>query len=243
MKIVLLSCFLLLFFIPEISFSADSNPVWGSDMYAGSQIDTRSQSYSFIGFGLDRSLNDHLAIKGKVFFDYLTYKYSSDNDIVNAKGPGGKFTLGITYFKPDFFLAVSGGVDTRKTSLSPDDKGSEARGTHTGAVLEAMLWKKLSEAFSAEVLGSYNTSGDNLWGRARFKYTIPEPVSSGRQKILIGLEGVAQGNSDYSSYQVGTILELQRIKENFSVLLNAGFKHNVSIPDSGYLGLEFYHRF
>jgi hypothetical protein len=240
---LLLSCALTIFLIPSVSYGTDSNSLWATEMYAGGQADTRGQSYSYLGAGLDRNVTENFALTGKVFLEYLTYKYMTNDMQVDANAPGGRLMFGAKYFRSDLFLTLSAGVSTRDTSLSPDDKGSDVRGTRIGAAVEAMLWKKLSEKFSTEWLGSYNSSDDSLWGRARFKYLLPWFLSSERQRILIGIEGIAQGNHEYSSYQAGTTVELQRIKENYSILLSTGYRTNDSIPNSAYMGLEFYHRF
>lgn len=217
---------------------------WGLEMYSGWQADTEGQGCGYIGAGLDRNVSDHWALTAKVFSSYLYYKYESEPGIVKAKAPGLKLQVGTKYFDRGTYLIITGGLDYRDTSLRPDDKGSNVRGSRGGVTFEALYSRDLSERVVVELIGSYSTIGDTLWGRGRLKHLVSS-LSGGKtnQKVFVGIEGVGQGNSDYSASQIGAFAEIQRIKEQFSVLLSAGYKHSNSISSLGYIAIEFYRRF
>lgn len=217
---------------------------YGLEMYSGWHTDTEGQEFGYLGTGIDRIISEHLALTAKVFSSYSYYKYDSDAGTVRAKAPGLKFLIGTKYFNVGEYFIVSGGLDYRDTSLSPDDEDSPVRGAKTGAILEILYNKDLSKMYVAGLMGSYSTIGDSLWGRGQFKYLLPafsEDITD--RKVFIGMEIIGEGNSDYSAFRMGPTIELQKIKQKFSVLLSGGYKHTNSISSSGYFGIDFYYRF
>ncbi|MBU2563694.1 MAG: cellulose biosynthesis protein BcsS [Actinobacteria bacterium] len=228
----------------EAADTKDKTPApvtYAQEMYSGWYTDTEGQGYGYIGAGLDRIMSDHWALSAKLFTSYMYYKYDSGSDTIKAKVPGVKLLIGTKHFYKGTYFIISGGIDYRNTSLSPDDESSSVRGSKTGAILEAIYSKDISERLVIDLMGNYGTIGDSLWGRGRLKYLFSGDGVN--QKVFIGIEGTGEGNSDYSAYRVGPIVELQIIKQGFSVLLAGGYKHTNSISSSGYLGIELYYRF
>jgi hypothetical protein len=224
--------------------AAEGYDKYGAEMYTGVQFDTEGQWFGYLGFGIDRLIDDHWSLTAKIFGSYLQYEYDSDSLAVEAKAPGVKLMVGTKYSDTGFLLILSGGVDYRDTSLTPDDITSSVSGSKTGAVFDALFIKDLSQEIVLELLGSFSTIGDSLWGRQRFKHIIPSlSGESKNRKVYIGFETVGEGNSDYSGFKVGPLFEIQNITKKFSVLFNAGYKTSDSISDAGYFGIEFYHRF
>lgn len=217
--------------------------VYGVEMYSGCQIDTHGQGYGYIGAGLDRNVSDHWALTAKIFGSHLIYEYESNADEIKARAPGVRLHAGAKHFDIGEYFIITGGLDYRDTSLSPDDKESDLRGAKTGASLECIYSKYVSERVVLDLIGIYSTIGNFTWGRARLKRLIPSiSVNTGRQ-IFVGVEGTGEGNSDYSGYSIGSLIEIQKIKQRFSLLLAGGYKHTDSISDSCYLGLELYCKF
>lgn len=217
---------------------------YAAEMYAGWSIDSEGQGYSYIGVGFDRIISKRWALTAKIFGNYNYYEYDSDLDIVEAKAPGLKVLIGTKHFKRGEYFILTGGLDYRNTSLSPDDKNSQLKGSKTGVIFETLYSKDLSGNFVLDLIASFSSIGDSLWGRGRFKYMLPSfSGDEVKRKVFIGIEGIGEGNSDYSAYRIGPIIELQNVKKKFSVLLDGGYKHTNSISSSGYFGIEFYHRF
>lgn len=218
--------------------------VYGAEMYTGWSMDTEGQWFGYLGLGLDRTISDHWALTVKTFGSYSYYDYESGLRVITAKAPGAKLMIGGKYFDTGVLLVMTGGLDYRDTSLSPDDTGSSVRGSQTGAVFEVLYLKDLTERSVIELLGSFSTIGDSLWGRARYKHLIPSlSKRSSIRKVYAGIEVIGEGNSDYTAYRIGPLFEIQNISKNISLLFDAGYKHTDSVSSAGYFGIELYHRF
>jgi len=229
---------------PELSVGAEKLPaVWGSEMYAGIQMDSSRNSYSFIGLGVDRIINEQWSFAAKIFPYYMTYEYKSGDNMIKATVPGGKITLGANYYRDNTLIAPSVGFEFKDTHLKPSDPESDTEGQRAGAVFEVYFNRPLSEAVTSELLGSYHTLGDGFWGRARVKNKIKFLSGGNRHNVSIGIEGIGYAGNDYSGYQIGGLLELQKLVEQYSILLASGYRHSQNSTDSIYIGIESYLRF
>ncbi len=243
-KLAFLVFFLFLFpGMPLSAFGGDGP--WGAEMYTGVQGDTQGQVFTYLGGGVDYSVGGAWALTIKTLGSYQIYKYVGTTDEVEAKAPGLRLQAGVKYARGDAYLILTGGVDYRNTSLNPDDPGAEVREAQTGVIIEAINGKEhfLSEKISMDLIGSFSTLGESFWGRARLKHLLAPLSNEGERKVSVGMEVAGGGSDDYASFQVGAVLEVKNLTKRFSVLFASGYRHNEGIPGSGYLGLEFYHRF
>jgi hypothetical protein len=210
------------------------------EIYTGGTVDTRGQGYEYFGLGVGQPLNDHWTFMGKLVGNYLHYEYDSGSPNIKAKAPGARFQIGPKYYSEGRYFILTGGLDYRNTSLSPNDPGSTTKGARTGATVEAIYSQDLVEKLTMDLIVSYSSIGNFTWGRGRFKHLAS--AKPGVQKIFVGIEGIGQGNRDYKAQQVGPMVELQRVKEQFSIVLSSGYKHSSAVSHSGYFGIELYYK-
>ncbi|MGE5302606.1 MAG: cellulose biosynthesis protein BcsS [Alphaproteobacteria bacterium] len=230
---VLWFAFIFTFHVPRLVASE-------LELYTGVNLDTRAEGYEYFGLGLGQSLNDHWIFMEKAIANFLHYEYDSNSHMIRAKAPGAKFQIGPKYVGEGRYFILTAGLDYRNTSLSHADPKSETKGARTGGTVEAIYSQDLFARLTTDLIINYSSIGNFTWGRGRLKYlTSAEP---GTQKIFLGLEGIGQGNSDYTAQQVGALFELQRLRENFSISLSGGYKHSSEFSHTGYFGLEIYYK-
>jgi hypothetical protein len=210
------------------------------ELYTGVTIDTQAQGYEYFGIGYGHPITDHWTFMGKVIGNFLHYEYESGSDNIRAKAPGARFQIGPKYFTEGRYFILTGGLDYRNTSLSRDDPKSKTKGAKTGGTVEAIYSQDLIARLTTDLIVNYSSIGNFTWGRGRLKHlTFATP---GAQKLFFGIEGIGQGNSDYTAQQAGLIFELQRVKEQFSIVLSGGYKHSSTFSNTGYFGLEVYYK-
>lgn len=227
--------------------------VWGSlfvwpaivmaselELYTGASVDTRGQGYEFFGVGFGQQISDRWTFMEKLIGNYLHYEYDSGSRNISARAPGVRFQIGPKYFTEGLYFILTAGLDYRNTTLSRRDPDSETKGGRTGGTVEAIYSQDLLPRFTTDLIINYSSIGDFTWGRGRFKYLAFS--TPGAQKLFIGIEGIGQGNSDYTAQQVGPVIEMQLLKQQFSVAFSAGYKHSSSFSHTGYFGLELYYK-
>ena len=226
--------------------------VWGSffylstvmaselELYTGATVDTEAEGYEYFGLGVGQSLSDHWTFMEKLIGNFLHYEYESGSHNIRAKAPGVRFQIGPKYFTEGRYFILTAGVDYRNTTLSRNDPKSKTKGAKTGGTIEAIYSQDLLARLTTDLILDYSSIGNFTWGRGRLKYLTS--TTPGTQKLFVGIEGIGQGNSDYTAQQAGVIVELQRVKEQFSVVLSGGYKHSSTFSNTGYFGLEVYYK-
>jgi hypothetical protein len=210
------------------------------ELYTGASVDTEAEGYEYFGLGLGQSINDHWTFMEKLIGNYLHYEYDSGPHTIRARAPGVRFQIGPKYFSEGRYFILTAGLDYRNTTLSRSDPKSKTKGGRTGGTIEAIYSQDLLPRLTTDLIIDYSSIGNFTWGRGRLKYlTFATP---GTQRFFIGIEGIGQGNTDYTAQQVGPMIELQRVKEQFSVVLSAGYKHSSTFSNTGYAGLELYYK-
>jgi hypothetical protein len=95
-------------------------------------------------------------------------------------------------------------------------------------------------------LVNYSTADRYTWGRLGFKEQISNRAWERPNAVFLGVEGIAQGNHDIRSNQVGGLLEISNVPTNVSVMFKAGYKRstfNVGPAATGpYFSVGFYRR-
>ena len=210
------------------------------ELYTGASVDTRGQGFEYFGLGLGQPLDDHWTFMGKLMGNFLHYKYESDSKLISATAPGVRFQIGPKYVGEGRYFILTGGLDYRNTALNRNDPKSTTQGGKTGGTVEAIYSQDIVDRITMDFIINFSSIGNFTWGRGRIKYLTF--VTPGSQKLFFGIEGIGQGNNDYRAQQVGPIFELQRLKEQFSIVLGAGYKHSSSFSRSAYFGLELYYK-
>ena len=210
------------------------------EFYTGATVDTEGQGYEYFGLGFGQPINAQWTLMGKIIGNYLHYEYDSGSNSISARAPGAKFQVGPKYFTEGRYLILTAGLDYRNTTLNRSDPKSRTKGAKTGGTVEAIYSQDLVAGLTTDLIFNYSSIGNFSWGRGRLKHlTLATP---GTQKLFFGIEGIGQGNTDYTAQQVGAMVELQRLKEQLSIVLSGGYKHSSSFANAGYFGLEIYYK-
>ncbi len=211
-----------------LSFSAFSQPF---SFLSGSEADTKGQSYSYIGFIAEKSVSSNTSILGKVWGDYLIYKFEQGNVNVRAEAPAFQVSGGVKRRYDVWSISLWAGWERRDTKVSPEVPGIEVKGIKDSLVLQLELFGKLGRNFSTSFITSFSSATSYLWSRARLKRS----VLGGR--FHLGAELIGQGNKDYRAVQSGVLLETSLGRAALGV--RGGYK-NSSKGDSPYAGVELY---
>ncbi len=205
--------------------------VWCANLFflTGSEIDTKSQSYTYFGLVGEKALGSRDALRGRIWADYLTYKFYSGNEKVKAEAPAFHLAVG---YRRSFGSAVLGGWvgwEQRNTDLSPDVRDVQVRGVQNSLLLQVDLFGKVNDKTETSFIVSFSTATSYLWARGR----IHRIFGSG----LYGLELIGQGNEDYRAVQSGIYGGYRLGSVNF--ILKGGYKDSSS-GDGLYGGAELF---
>lgn len=230
---------LAMFVCVVVILSAQSVKASSFSLLLGGEADTEDQAYLYTGIVGEKRLGDNVSLMGRVWLDYLTYRFEKDSDVIKAKAPAVQPALGVKFFGNSWYTTFWAGWEHRNTAISPFREDVEVKGVTDSLLLQAELdkWTKTSTNFS--LIASYSTKNSYTWGRGRIK----QEIMPGGVPLRVGLELIGQGNRDYNAIQVGPLLEICTLSRNVSVLLHGGYKNSSSISTSAYGGLELYFGF
>ncbi len=200
-------------------------------LLSGSEIDTRSQSYSYIGSLVEQKMNSRGSLLGKAWIDYLTYKFEQGSVEVEAEAPAFQLSAGYRYYFPRWSLTGWLGWERRDTSVSPDTGGIEVKGVEDSLLLQVEVDSWFNNGTNASFITSYSSATSYLWARGRLK---KKALS---ENTRLGVELIGHGNEDYRAVQTGVIGEYYT--NRFSAGLRGGYK-NSSKGNSLYVGFEVY---
>lgn len=204
----------------------------------GSEWDTEGQSFSYIGGGATRPLDESWSVVGKVFAGYLDYKFESNGQTLDAEVPILTPAAGLQFHRGPYTLGGSLGLDLRKAKKEQPGGGSQTS-SDAGLSVQGEAYVDLSERKSLEAIVSYSTIENFFWARGRVKKPVYE---FGGGVIKAGVEAVGMGNEDFSAFQAGVLAEILKAS-GFSVLVKTGYKHSSALNAAGYGGIELYYGF
>jgi Cellulose biosynthesis protein BcsS len=223
-----------------VSFAASEVICSELEMYTGVSLDTEAEGYEYFGLGLSQPVSSGWMVTEKIIANYLHYEYDSNSNTIRARAPGVKLQVGPKYVGEGRYFILTAGLDYRNTTLSRRDPKSETQGARTGGTVEAIYSQDLLSRLTTDLIINYSSIGNFTWGRGRLKYlTFGEP---GAFKLFFGVEGIGQGNTDYTAQQGGIVVELQRLQQNLSIAFSGGYKHSSTFSATGYFGLELYYK-
>jgi len=168
----------------------------------------------------------------RYWLDRFGYEYLGGPGRVEASAWGAEASLGYGAGSASGWWSVWLGVRHTDTDLTPDDPGAEARGSQTGAKVQAEFERALSSAWRFGAMGSYANQQNGYWGRMRFMYGA-SPVRS------YGIELVANGNDEADSTAAGLVFTARPADSRFTVSLKAGYRFQDDDYDGAYGGVEF----
>jgi len=230
---LLVSGFLAIFLNPCSSAAEFS-------IFAGGEIDTRGQGFSYLGIDLTQKIYENISISGRVTPNYLTYKYRSGDHLIKAVSPGLYTVAGIKLSWGQTTLGLFGGTEYRHTNLHPDDKNADIRGTTFEGLVQGEFDTWLPSRTNFNLFASYSGTDGFLYERGRIKQQITNLNFKKPNTINIGMEQFFGRNPDFRQVGVGPILEIYNIPNRISFALRSGYKHDSTFGNGFYGGLEFY---
>ncbi len=109
----------------------------------------------------------------RYWLDWLQYEYDNGTRTIKAKAPGASMALGYGKAIAAGSWVVYMGPVWRDTDLSPDDKGSDVRGSQWGANMSLQGEHRLGEDWLANGIASFTTGTHSYWTRGRLTRKRP----------------------------------------------------------------------
>jgi hypothetical protein len=196
-----------------------------------------------LGIDVTQSINKTVAVAGRVMPNYLTYKYYSGDTQIKAKSPGIFVVAGVKLFWDKTMFGVYGGVESRDTDLSPDDRTSSVRGHTSAGIIQGEFSAWLTSRTNLTAFGSYSDNSNFSYEKAGIKQQVTNLDYKGPYTFFAGVEQSAGRNKDFRGETYGALIELFYIPQKISVALRGGYKHDSTFGDGAYGGLQLYKGF
>ena len=225
---------------------ATSAPFW--ELIGGYEADTHGSAYAFFGPSYVRPIRPGFAWTARAFGNYLAYEFSGADGDTEVRSPGISTAVGVRFGEKSFF-GVSAGpeVKWRRTELTrPNGQTVSSSDTVVGANVGAEAYVNPTSHNNLHGIVNYGTADEYTWARLGFKEQVSNRNWQGPTTAFVGVEGIAQGNSDIKSTQFGGFFEITRVPSNLSLTFRAGYKKStfdVGPDKTGpYFGVGFYKR-
>ena len=143
----------------------------------------------------------------------------------------GDLMVGYQFVVNRFVLRVFAGGNIADHDINPNDPGNPLTGTEGGGKGQLELFIPMGQSLWTSIMGSYATTNEDYWSRARIGYQVTNRIS-------VGPEGVFLGNERFDTYKVGGFVSVG-LTDDLSAVASGGYLNNTSEGDSGYgsLGL------
>ena len=217
-----------------IAVSLWVSPVMARDwlMLAGAEA---SKDAGYIYAGVMAPIKDTgfgTGFMQRYWLDWLTYQYDNSDDNITARAPGAAASIGYNHSHTRGYNTGWVGIAYRNTSLSPDDKGADARGAQWGIKFQVESDYHLDDRWLAAGIASFTTSTQGYWVRGRLLRRL-------HARFRVGPEAIFQGGPDYSSQKYGIAAIGIQLDEKTDMGLKGGVEVSDDNGSSGYIGIEF----
>jgi len=233
----LLATIFLTFLFCPLGLAAEAS------LFAGGEIDTRGQGFSFLGVDLTQKVYKNLSISGRFIPNFLTYRFYSGDELVRATSPGVYGVAGVKLSWGQTTFGLFGGTEYRYTNLSPDVKHTEPRGNTWAGLVQGEFDTWLPSRTNFNVFASFSGTDSFMYERGKIKQQITNLNFKKPNTINIGVEEFYGRNPDFREIGVGPLLEIYHIPKKVSFAVRCGYKHDSTFGNGAYGGLEFYKGF
>lgn len=218
------------------------------ELISGFEGDTNGSGYGFFGPSYVRPIHPGLSWTARVFGNFLTYEFSGADGNTHVRSPGVNAAAGLQFGDKHFVRVLAGPeVKWRRTAFTGTSGEAATRtDTRLGANVGSEMYVNPTSHNNVHALVNYNTADSYTWGRVGFKEQITNRTWEGPTATFVGVEGIAQGNEDIRSKQLGGFFEVTHVPASVSVVFKAGFKQSTfdAGPDKTgpYFSIGFYRR-
>jgi hypothetical protein len=167
----------------------------------------------------------------RLWADYNTYSYTSDNRIIDAKASGLEVALAYQVSSGENWGSISVGPRYTFTRLSPDDPSNGESGAQWGVKVQAGGEIAASPEFVVNAFAAYTTGIEAWWARLRVLYRFTSGLRTGPE--LIG-----HGNTVYRAGQVGWVLSGIKLGPSAEIGVHAGARRTKGESTEPYGGVE-----
>jgi hypothetical protein len=223
-------------------------PYW--DFNAGYEGDSNDMSYGFLGPGFNRPINDRLSLVGRLNLSHLRYEFENGlGGRTEVTAPGISPAIGLRYGRRNWVRFTTGVVVRREERTFNDAFGPvrTEEDTRVGLSLGADAWWNVNRRANVHAMLHYGAASSYIWSRLAAKHQVSNFDWRGPITLYLGAEGVAQGNDDIRSYQIGPLAELNFAGSDLSLTVRGGYKRStfeIGESDSGpYFGVGLWKRF
>jgi outer membrane protein assembly factor BamA len=229
---------------PPAAAVAPAPAFW--ELISGYEADTEGSGYGFFGPSYVRPIRPGLSWTARAFGNYLSYQFSDLDGATHVKSPGVSTAAGLQFGDRQFFRLLAGPeLKWRRTEIT-GPAASTRTDTQLGANFGSEVYANPTSHNNIQGLVNYNTTDRYSWGRLGFKEQVNNHAWQGANTAFVGIEGIAQGNHDIRSKQVGGFFELTHVPAKVSMVFKAGFKQStfeVGPAKTGpYFSVGFYRR-
>ncbi len=204
------------------------------DLLGGGELDSRNQSYSYLGLVISKPVGGDSSALFRLWTDYLTYRFPQAGETVRAEAPAFHLAVGAGRSFGAWRFSLWSGWERRDTRVRPDLPGVEVKGVTDSLILQFEAYGGFGNGTDVSFITSYSSGTSYLWSRARVKRRISE------RGLSLGLEVLGHGNEDYRAFQSGPLIEVPVAR--LYLTLRGGLK-NSSQGSGFYGGIELYSGF
>jgi hypothetical protein len=213
--------------IPTVQTVQLKQPYWSSS--AGFEADTHNTGYGYFGPQYSKPVTQNLALIAGGNVNYLYYEYPSGGSLTNVHSPGVSLRGGVKIGDHNYLeLGAGPSVKRRHTEVRDisNNVASSFDDTLVGVNMGADLSVDPTKHNNVYGILDYSTQDDYLWSRLAYKEQVSNRDWSRKVALFVGVEGVAQGNTDVRSTQFGPLFEVVHVPSTISIMLRGGWKRS-----------------
>jgi hypothetical protein len=210
-----------------------------ASIFAVNEIASREQGFTLAGLDITQRVSKSVSIAGRILPNYLSYKYLSGDAPTKASAPGLYAVAGVKLFWRQTTFGLFGGVEARRTTLTPDNIYARIRGSTLAGLVQGEVDSWLSGKTNVNMFTSYSGLDNYFYEKVRVKRQISNQKYAKPSTLFIGMEQFVGRNADYQSQGVGASVELYFVRQKASVGARGGFMHDSAFKNGPYWGLQF----
>lgn len=204
-------------------------------VFAGGKLDVADLAYAGAAVGLPGSRDGRgLALRGAVFTG--SYEYDAAGTPIDADFTGAQVELAWRFSSGSSWGSVGVGYRYTDTDLSPPDPGNRRDGGEGQAII-SVDGGHVTGPWRVDWYGSYGVGLDDYDVQASATHAV-----GASNRMRLGLEVGADGDSNYSAYRVGPVLGV-KLDDRSEIQISAGYSDGDERDSQGYVRIGFYRAF